>query len=101
MFVDLICIVVLFHFHIISKLIFKECFGLKKWHTRMISGLAGLLSTIIFFEFFLFCGMPESPWELFSFRCRDPSNVLIEYSIVFLLAAADFLREVDYFAKLK
>ena len=101
MVVDFLCIVVLFHFHFVTKLVFKECLSIKKWHTRLISGLAALTFAIIFLEFFIFCGLPESLSELVSFRCRDPSSILIEYLVVLMLAAADFLSETDYFAKKK
>ena len=94
---DLICIALLFHFHVLGKLVFKTLFETEKWTKKLLSGFAGLILGMVFVEFFLFCGMPESPWELLSFRCREPTNILVEYAVLFILAASDFLHSSNYF----
>ena len=52
---------------------------------------------MLFLELFVICGWPEELWEIASFRCREPINILVEYSIIFMIAAIDFLRETKYF----
>jgi len=97
MLIDLICVVVLIHFHIVGKLVFKTFFEMHKWQTRLVAGLVVLLCAMVFVEFFVFCGWPEDCWQLVSFRCREPGSVLIEYSVVFLLAASDYLHDSNFF----
>ena len=97
--VDILCVAILFHFHVVAKLVFKEFFKLKSWRSKLFLALIGLLATIVFLELFVLCGLPDEAWELVSLRCREPLSILVEYSIVFMFSAADFLRETDYFAK--
>ena len=39
------------------------------------------------------CGQPESLTSFLQLGCREPINLVFEYAIVFLFAAAEFLRE--------
>ena len=96
MILDIVCVAILFHFHVVAKLIFKEAFKIKSWRSKVVLALIGLLVLIVYLELFVICGLPDDAWELVSLRCREPLSIVVEYSILFMLAAADFFREGDF-----
>ena len=97
--VDVLCVAILFHLHVVAKLVFATFFKLTTWRTKVVPALLGLLCAMSFLELFVICGFPEDLLELASLRCREPMSIAVEYAAVFLFAAADFLRDSDYFAK--
>ena len=94
MLIDLLCLVILVHLHTIAKLIFKTVFKFSnRTKMRTIGVLIVGMISIIYVELILMCGLPESLTSFLQLGCREPINLVFEYAIVFLFAAAEFLRE--------